>query len=142
MNTLGQALAGLAAAVLCAAAWAGPVAPEAFHSFSDLVRLTASAEAAGAAGAMDAAASAEESSSAGASRAPDDGPLQLGRERDQALFVGAPLARAAQTPAARDAQYRFSVTALPRPQGWLLLLSGIAAAAWVARRRLRYPIHG
>ena len=33
---------------------------------------------------------------------------------------------------------RFSIGAMPEPQLWLLLLSGIAAAAWVARRRLGY----
>ena len=33
-----------------------------------------------------------------------------------------------------------SVGALPEPQRWLLLLSGLAAAGWVARRRLGYSL--
>jgi len=40
----------------------------------------------------------------------------------------------AQTPA----PVQFSIGAMPEPQLWLLLLSGLAAAAWVARRRLGY----
>ena len=136
--------------MLCGAASAAPAAfraaPEAFHSFSDLVRLASSIDGTGVV-ALDATPATifddMESASAGASRAPDDGPLHLaGRAGGKALHVGAPGARAPEAPAASDARYRFSVTALPQPQGWLLLLSGIAAAGWVARRRLRYPIHG
>jgi len=41
---------------------------------------------------------------------------------------------AAQTPA----RAQFSIGPVPEPQLWLLLLSGFAAAAWVARRRLGY----
>lgn len=135
--------------VLCSAAGAAPDAaatpPEAFYSFSDLVRLTSSMDGTAAGGAILAPATGVvddgESASAGASRAPDDGPLQMGEgERGQALRVGAPGARVLQAGAERGARYEFSVTA--QPQGWLLLLSGLAAAGWVARRRLRYPIHG
>jgi hypothetical protein len=36
------------------------------------------------------------------------------------------------------APVQFSVGAMPKPQLWLLLLSGVAAAGWVARRRLGY----
>ncbi|HEV7476319.1 MAG TPA: hypothetical protein VGO02_01130 [Burkholderiales bacterium] len=32
----------------------------------------------------------------------------------------------------------FSVRAMPAPEGWLLVFSGLAAAFWVARRRLGY----
>jgi hypothetical protein len=32
--------------------------------------------------------------------------------------------------------YAFSIGAMPEPGRWLLLLSGLAAAGWVARRRL------
>jgi hypothetical protein len=32
----------------------------------------------------------------------------------------------------------FSVRAVPEPEGWLLVLSGLVAAFWVARRRLGY----
>ena len=41
-------------------------------------------------------------------------------------------------PAPLPASYVFSIGALPQPQRWLLILSGLAAAAWVARRRLGY----
>ena len=34
---------------------------------------------------------------------------------------------------------QFSVADAPKPELWLLLLSGLAAAVWVARRRLGYP---
>ncbi|HEX6267657.1 MAG TPA: hypothetical protein VFZ81_12265 [Burkholderiales bacterium] len=44
--------------------------------------------------------------------------------------------RIAVTRAPAPAQ--FSVAAVPPPQTWLLLLSGLALAAWVARRRLGY----
>lgn len=33
---------------------------------------------------------------------------------------------------------QFSVAALPEPGRWLMLLAGLAAAGWVARRRLGY----
>lgn len=137
----------MAAAVLCGAAGAAPAAeatpPEAFYSFSDLVRLTSSMDGTRAGGAIDAAVAVEdmESASAGASRASDDGALHMSKgARGQAMRVGAPGARVLQASAEREARYEFSVTA--QPQGWLLLLSGLAAAGWVARRRLRYPIHG
>ena len=35
-----------------------------------------------------------------------------------------------------QASYMFSIGAMPQPERWLLVLSGLAAAAWVARRRL------
>lgn len=144
----------MAAAVLCGAACAAPAVaatpPEAFYSFSDLVRLTSSVDgtsmdgtAAGGAADATAAVAVEdmESASSGASRAPDDGALHMSKgARGQAMRVGAPGARVLQASAEREARYEFSVTA--QPQGWLLLLSGLAAAGWVARRRLRYPIHG
>lgn len=44
--------------------------------------------------------------------------------------------RVAVTQAPAPAQ--FSIGPVPEPQFWLLLLSGFAAAAWVARRRLGY----
>ncbi|MFN2644834.1 MAG: hypothetical protein ABR570_07585 [Burkholderiales bacterium] len=33
---------------------------------------------------------------------------------------------------------RFTVTSVPDPRGWVLLVAGLAAAAWVAHRRLTY----
>jgi len=38
--------------------------------------------------------------------------------------------------AAAPAELHFTVEKLPAPQGWLLLLAGLAAAGWVAHRRL------
>jgi hypothetical protein len=37
-----------------------------------------------------------------------------------------------------QAPYTFSIGAVPRPERWLLILSGLALAGWVARRRLGY----
>jgi hypothetical protein len=42
----------------------------------------------------------------------------------------------AATVAPVQASYLFSIGAMPQPERWLLFLSGLAAAAWVARRRL------
>jgi hypothetical protein len=42
------------------------------------------------------------------------------------------------SPAPLPASYVFSIGAMPQPELWLLVLSGFAAAAWVARRRLGY----
>jgi len=42
------------------------------------------------------------------------------------------------SPAPLPASYVFSIGVLPQPERWLLILSGLAAAAWVARRRLGY----
>ena len=36
------------------------------------------------------------------------------------------------------AEVQFSIHTVRRPEGWMLLLAGLAAAAWVARRRLAY----
>ena len=44
--------------------------------------------------------------------------------------------RVAAAPAQAPAQ--FSIADTPKPELWLLLLSGLAAAVWVARRRLGY----
>ncbi len=45
-----------------------------------------------------------------------------------------PMRVAAAEPQA--AGYVFSIVAVPAPEKWLLLLSGLALAGWVARRRL------
>lgn len=47
---------------------------------------------------------------------------------------------AAPAPSAQHGIYVFSSGALPRPAPWLLLLSGLALAGWVARRRLGYTL--
>jgi hypothetical protein len=49
--------------------------------------------------------------------------------------AAAPTAPAAAQP---QAPYTFSIGAVPRTERWLLILSGLAMAGWVARRRLGY----
>jgi hypothetical protein len=49
--------------------------------------------------------------------------------------AGAPLRVATAQPAAQ-----FSISEAREPRLWLLVLSGIAAALWVARRRLGYGL--
>jgi hypothetical protein len=40
------------------------------------------------------------------------------------------------TPTTQAGGYAFSIGAMPEPGRWLLFLSGVAVAGWVARRRL------
>jgi hypothetical protein len=47
-----------------------------------------------------------------------------------------PAASQAAAPAQAQAAYTFSIGAVPEPRRWLLLVSGLALAGWVARRRL------
>jgi hypothetical protein len=59
----------------------------------------------------------------------------------QGIAVALPVSNAPApshpAPAAQaDAEYRFSIGAVPEPRRWLLVLSGLALAGWVARRRL------
>jgi MYXO-CTERM domain-containing protein len=57
--------------------------------------------------------------------------------------TGLPAAPALDAPvrvSAWQAPAQFSVADTPKPQLWLLLLSGLAAAVWVARRRLGYGL--
>jgi hypothetical protein len=69
-------------------------------------------------------------------------PTVQGTQNTQNIPVA--LASAAEpapaAPAAGQAQapYTFSIGAVPRPARWLLILSGLALAGWVARRRLGY----
>lgn len=52
-----------------------------------------------------------------------------------------PAAPAGDTPirvAATQAPAQFSISEVRKPQLWVLLLAGLAAAVWVARRRLGY----
>ena len=46
--------------------------------------------------------------------------------------------RVAATQPQPAAEVQFSIHTVRRPEGWMLLLAGLAAAAWVARRRLAY----
>jgi hypothetical protein len=45
--------------------------------------------------------------------------------------------RVAVTPPPQS-EASFSIRAVPAPEGWLLVFSGLAAAFWVARRRMGY----
>jgi hypothetical protein len=47
--------------------------------------------------------------------------------------------RVAVTPAPQP-EASFSIRAVPTPERWLLIFSGLAAAFWVARRRLGYAL--
>lgn len=50
---------------------------------------------------------------------------------------------AGEAPAAAQAAYVFSIASVRPPQGGLVLVvAGLAAALWVARRRLGYAIRG
>lgn len=58
-------------------------------------------------------------------------------------LAGFPLVPANDTPirvavTQAPAPAQFSIATVPEPELWLLLLSGLALAAWVARRRLGY----
>lgn len=53
--------------------------------------------------------------------------------------VAAPVVSVA-APGFAPAGFAFSSTAVPAPSRWLLILSGLALAAWVARRRLGYSL--
>ena len=50
----------------------------------------------------------------------------------------APIATAQRV--AAPAEVRFTITPVPGPRPWMLLLAGLAAAAWVAHRRLTRPL--
>jgi hypothetical protein len=48
----------------------------------------------------------------------------------------APIRVAVQATATSSPELRFSVAPAPQPDTWLLVLAGLAAAGWVAHRRL------
>ena len=47
-----------------------------------------------------------------------------------------PQVRVAAVQEAFGAEPHFTISQVPGPKGWMLLLAGLAAAAWVAHRRL------
>ena len=105
--------------------------PEGQHSFAELYRLTVGADYAVA--------------EAPAPRAAARVPVSFALPQDPAPEPSASAGASAPppAPAAREARagaYVFSTGAWPRPGRWLLLLSGLALAAWVARRRLGYSL--
>jgi hypothetical protein len=48
--------------------------------------------------------------------------------------------RVAASQAAPTPELQFSVVSIAGPQRWALVLAGLAAALWVARRRMGYPL--
>jgi hypothetical protein len=43
-------------------------------------------------------------------------------------------------PVAAPTEFTFTITPVPGPGRWPLVLAGLAAAAWVAHRRLTRPL--
>lgn len=93
------------------------------------------------------AAPGEESLQGALARGAAPQPSQLSFAELYRLTLAAPAAPGLPVLAAPDAPVRvaasplpaqFSVADAPKPELWLLLLSGLAAAVWVARRRLGY----
>jgi hypothetical protein len=60
----------------------------------------------------------------------------------QAANVSFHVRAASELPVVAASPYLFSIGAVAAPSGGLLLLVGLAAALWVARRRLGYSIRG
>ncbi len=94
----------------CATGAAADESHPALYSFSDLYRLTVSGAAPHAIGAP-----------------------SFGAEPHEVRVA------AAQVVAA-PAEVKFTITPVPGPRPWMLLLAGLAAAAWVAHRRLTRPL--
>jgi hypothetical protein len=115
------ALAGASPALAEPLMYAPLPASKDLYSFADVYRLTVGATVPG----------------SGMSEWPLAAPPQEGFAYQIRNVAGAPAAAAAPA-------YAFSIAAVTptRPEGWLLLLSGLAAAAWVARRRLGTTIRG
>src|SRR5262245_6145911 len=112
MKRIRQVLAAVSLGAAGSFAAAAPADP-ALHSFADLYRVTASGVP------LAAPAQAE----------PALRPVSTDAQPARYAFTVA-------TPAALAGGYAFSIGALPEPGRWLLFLSGLTAAAWVARRRL------
>ena len=64
--------------------------------------------------------------------------MTVGGTAPQALPME-PQVRVATVQAAPAADVRFTVKPVPGPERWWLVLAGLAAAAWVAHRRLTRP---
>ena len=63
--------------------------------------------------------------------------MTVGGSAPQALPMAEPQVRiATAVQAAPSAELRFTIKPVPGPERWWLLLAGVAAAAWVAHRRL------
>ena len=81
-------------------------APPSLYSFADLYRMTVNA-------------------------APEAPALAPPGAAPQFLAVAEP-----RVTAVIAAEPRFTIAPVPGPKGWMLLLAGLAAAGWVAHRRL------
>jgi hypothetical protein len=147
MKFIGQLLVCFALAGASGAAAAATSAPAdaAYLSFAELYRLTVSGSAA-----VDfAAVTPEPSASQGASAAPQ-GASAAPQGASRGASAGSeyqvrPVSTVsawtlAQAPQAPVATYSISGASLPAAPRWLLLASGLALAAWVARRRLGYSL--
>jgi hypothetical protein len=67
----------------------------------------------------------------GAIAEPGTAPLPMNEAREQRVSSAEPVA---------TSEFRFTITPVPGPGRWPLLLAGVAAAAWVAHRRLTRPL--
>jgi hypothetical protein len=87
----------------------------------------------------------------GASAAPPAQPALYSFSDVYRLTVGGPMAGAQPVDTAPDApirvalapvaaEARFTITHVPQPDKWLLVLAGIALAGWVAHRRLVHAL--
>jgi hypothetical protein len=149
MKFLPRAFAAIAAiGVACGAAAANdpaaamanvsalPAQPS-MYSFADVYRLTVAGPAtADNPLAALAGAAASDASSARLPKSAASVDYQLRVVSSEAQAPVRQLFPAATAAAPVQSSYMFSIGAMPQPERWLLILSGLAAAAWVARRRL------
>jgi hypothetical protein len=113
------------------APYAGPAQPS-MYSFADIYRLTVAGASLPDNSLAGSAASGASSPRLPKSAASADYQLRVVSSEPQPIRQLFPAAAAAPV----QASYMFSIGAMPQPERWLLILSGLAAAAWVARRRL------
>lgn len=132
MTFLRQLLAFALLAGYCGAAPAASPAA-AHYSFMDVYRFAVSAELAP--GLQLPAAQPPQFSAPAVAQFPD---YQV-RVASMGAQPAAPVFSVA-APGFAQAGFAFSSSAVPAPSRWLLILSGLALAAWVARRRLGYSL--
>jgi len=140
MTYLRQLLAFALLAGCCGAALAASPAA-AHYSFMDVYRLAVSAELAPGLQLP----SAQASQFAGPAFAPAAAQFsaQFSDYQVRVASLGAQPAApvfSVAAPGFAQAGFSFSSSAVPAPSRWLLILSGLALAAWVARRRLGYSL--
>ena len=124
MRFLRQALAALATVLAFHANAAAPEQAAALYSFADLYRLTVAGSVLPEAAAL-----------------PTTLPAALPAAPAAADPALRPVSGGGALAAAQPATFIFSISSLPDPERWLLVLSGLALAAWLARRRLGYSFH-